>query len=53
LNIQWDWQPDGSAELRLLPTATHTLAVQNMPGGGYATSDLWIGHPKKDGLWRM
>lgn len=55
LNISWAKQDDGSAELRLLPCETHALAVQNMPGpeGGYASSDLWIEHPEKAGLWKM
>ena len=33
---------------------THRPAVENLPDArGYATSDLFVPHPTKKGLWRM
>ncbi|CCM02157.1 uncharacterized protein FIBRA_04235 [Fibroporia radiculosa] len=46
---RWIAQGDGTFELQLLPS------VENLPNGehGYSTSDVWVPHPSKPGLWRI
>ncbi|KAL6302718.1 hypothetical protein BKA93DRAFT_736353 [Sparassis latifolia] len=54
-NPRWAPQEDGTYELQLLTCPTHQPSVENLPNGehGYATSDLWLPHPSKPGLWRV
>ncbi|TFY68509.1 hypothetical protein EVJ58_g989 [Rhodofomes roseus] len=57
VKTRWVDQGDGTYELQLLNCPTHRPAVQNLqlPNGerGYSTSDLWIPHPTKPGLWKI
>ncbi|GJE99007.1 acetyl-CoA synthetase-like protein [Phanerochaete sordida] len=54
LKIRWDPQGDGSYELQFLTCKTHCPAVENLPDArGYSTSDLFIPHPTKKGLWKI
>ncbi|KZT70541.1 acetyl-CoA synthetase-like protein [Daedalea quercina L-15889] len=54
---RWVDQGDGTFELQFLTCPTHRPAIENLilPSGerGYSTSDLWVPHPTKPGLWRM
>ncbi|THH31763.1 hypothetical protein EUX98_g2444 [Antrodiella citrinella] len=51
---KWVDQGDGTFELQLLNCDTHEPNVENMENPrGYATSDLFISHPTKKGLWRL
>ncbi|KZT70000.1 acetyl-CoA synthetase-like protein [Daedalea quercina L-15889] len=55
--VRWADQGDGTYELQMLSCPTHRPAVENLhlPSGerGYSTSDLWIKHPTKPGLWKI
>ncbi|KAF7798250.1 hypothetical protein EIP86_009467 [Pleurotus ostreatoroseus] len=47
-------QGDGTYELQFLTCETHQPSIENIPDvKGYATSDLWIPHPTKKGLWKI
>ncbi|GJE92564.1 acetyl-CoA synthetase-like protein [Phanerochaete sordida] len=47
-------QSDGNYELHVLTGKAHSVAVENLPDvKGYATSDLFVPHPTKKGLWRI
>ncbi|KZT20031.1 putative nonribosomal peptide synthetase [Neolentinus lepideus HHB14362 ss-1] len=51
---RWVPQDDGSYELDMLSTPTHHLAKLNLQDvEGYATSDVFVKHPSKDGLWKV
>ncbi|KAJ3983514.1 putative aminoadipate reductase [Lentinula detonsa] len=53
-HIRWVPQGDGTFEIQFLTTDTYLVSVENIPGvPGYATSDLWIPHPSKPGLWSI
>ncbi|TCD65529.1 putative PKS/NRPS-like protein biosynthetic cluster [Steccherinum ochraceum] len=53
-SLRWIPQGDGSYELHFLTCATHHPAIENLEDvAGYATSDLWIPHPTKQGLWKI
>jgi hypothetical protein len=55
-NVDARWQPqgDGTFELQVLRGEKHIVHVENLPDvRGYATQDLWVPHPTKEGLWRM
>ncbi|KAI0087796.1 hypothetical protein BDY19DRAFT_1010558 [Irpex rosettiformis] len=66
-SADWDWfqfsdavkprfvpQSDGKYELHYLTCETHHPSVENLPDvKGYATSDLFIPHPTKKGLWKI
>ncbi|GJE88919.1 acetyl-CoA synthetase-like protein [Phanerochaete sordida] len=54
VNCRWVPQGDGSYELQYLTSDRHTPAIENLPDArGYATSDLFVPHPRKKGLWRI
>ncbi|TCD66635.1 putative NRPS-like protein biosynthetic cluster [Steccherinum ochraceum] len=51
---RWIPEGDGTYELQFLTCATHHPVVENLPDiQGYATSDLFMPHPKKKGLWKI
>ncbi|KAJ3851387.1 putative aminoadipate reductase [Lentinula lateritia] len=53
-HIRWVPQGDGTFELQILNTDTYRVSVENIPDvSGYATSDLWVPHPSKQGLWSI
>ncbi|KAJ3994751.1 putative aminoadipate reductase [Lentinula boryana] len=53
-HIRWIPQGDGTFEIQFLTTDTYRVSVENIPGvPGYATSDLWVPHPSKPGLWSI
>ncbi|KAJ3740213.1 putative aminoadipate reductase [Lentinula detonsa] len=53
-HIRWVPQGDGTFEIQFLTTDTYLVSVENIPGvAGYATSDLWVPHPSKPGLWSI
>ncbi|KAJ3731317.1 putative aminoadipate reductase [Lentinula guzmanii] len=53
-HIRWIPQGDGTFEIQFLNTDTYLVSVENIPGvSGYATSDLWVPHPSKPGLWSI
>ncbi|CCM01374.1 uncharacterized protein FIBRA_03424 [Fibroporia radiculosa] len=54
-NIRWDDQGDGSYELVFMRSSKHKPCVENLPNGehGYATSDIFVPHPSKPGLWKI
>ncbi|KAE9401310.1 putative aminoadipate reductase [Gymnopus androsaceus JB14] len=53
-NIRWVPQGDGTFEAQFLASATHHLAVENIPDvPGYATSDLFEKHPTIPNLWKI
>ncbi|KAJ3994744.1 putative aminoadipate reductase [Lentinula boryana] len=54
--VRWVPQGDGSSELQLLCTKTHILSLINITVDGipgYATSDVFVPHPTKPGLWKI
>ncbi|KAG6835248.1 putative NRPS-like protein biosynthetic cluster [Arthromyces matolae] len=54
VNIRWVPQGDGTFECQFLSSEKHRPMVLNLPNDeGYATSDLFAKHPKKDDLWKM
>ncbi|KAJ4474509.1 acetyl-CoA synthetase-like protein [Lentinula aciculospora] len=54
VEISWLPQGDGTFECRFIAVDTHPLAVENMSNPrGYATSDLFVPHPTKEGLWKV
>ncbi|KAJ3918426.1 acetyl-CoA synthetase-like protein [Lentinula edodes] len=54
IEISWLPQGDGTFECRFLAVDSHALAVENMSNPrGYATSDLFVPHPTKQGLWKI
>ncbi|KIP04467.1 hypothetical protein PHLGIDRAFT_193243, partial [Phlebiopsis gigantea 11061_1 CR5-6] len=54
VNCRWIPQGDGTYELQFLTCETHHPAVENLQDvKGYATSDLFVPHPTKPGLWRI
>ncbi|KAJ4469195.1 putative aminoadipate reductase [Lentinula aciculospora] len=53
-HVRWVPQGDGTFELQFLNTDTYRVSVENIVGtSGYATSDLWVPHPSKPGLWSI
>ncbi|KAF9811531.1 hypothetical protein IEO21_06535 [Rhodonia placenta] len=54
-SVRWVPQDDGTYECCFMASQTHRPAIENMADGehGYATSDLFIPHPVKPGLWRI
>ncbi|KAI0802060.1 hypothetical protein BC629DRAFT_1496418 [Irpex lacteus] len=66
-SADWEWfqfsdsvnprfiaQGDGKYELHYLTCETHQPSVENLSDvKGYATSDLFVPHPTKTGLWRI
>ncbi|TCD65346.1 putative NRPS-like protein biosynthetic cluster [Steccherinum ochraceum] len=47
-------QGDGSYELQVLTCKTHQPSIENLPDvRGYNTSDLFVPHPTKEGLWKI
>ncbi|THG99107.1 hypothetical protein EW026_g3199 [Hermanssonia centrifuga] len=53
-NLRWVPQGDGTYELQILTSEAFGLAVENLPDTrGYATSDLFVPHPTRKGLWRI
>ncbi|GJE90357.1 acetyl-CoA synthetase-like protein [Phanerochaete sordida] len=51
---RWVPEGDGAFELQFLTCDTHRPNVENLEDArGYATSDLWVPHPSKPGLWRI
>ncbi|KIK64025.1 hypothetical protein GYMLUDRAFT_241246 [Collybiopsis luxurians FD-317 M1] len=51
---KWAPQGDGTYECQFLAAETHPLAYVNMSNPrGYATSDLFVEHPTKPGLWKV
>ncbi|EKM52305.1 uncharacterized protein PHACADRAFT_260612 [Phanerochaete carnosa HHB-10118-sp] len=51
---RWIPQGDGTYELQFLTCEGHTPAIENLPDArGYATSDLFVPHPTKKGLWKI
>ncbi|KAJ3921046.1 hypothetical protein F5877DRAFT_36850, partial [Lentinula edodes] len=54
LQISWLPPGDGTFKCRFLAVDSHALAVENMSNSrGYATSDLFVPHPTKQGLWKI
>jgi acyl-CoA synthetase (AMP-forming)/AMP-acid ligase II len=54
VTVRWKPQGDGTSELQVLRGEKHVVHVENLPDvRGYATQDLWVPHPTKEGLWRM
>jgi hypothetical protein len=54
ITSRWIEQGDGSFELQLLATTQVPLAIENLPDArGYATKDVFVPHPSKEGLWKM
>ncbi|KAJ3740205.1 acetyl-CoA synthetase-like protein [Lentinula detonsa] len=54
VDVSWLSQGDGTFECRFLAVESHSLAVENMTNPrGYATSDLFVPHPTKKGLWKV
>ncbi|KAG6818278.1 putative NRPS-like protein biosynthetic cluster [Arthromyces matolae] len=54
VNVRWVPQGDGTFECQFLASEKHRPMVLNLPGDeGYATSDLFAKHPKKEDLWKM
>ncbi|KAI0345580.1 acetyl-CoA synthetase-like protein [Trametopsis cervina] len=53
-NVRWVPQGDGSFECQFMACDTHVPAVNNLGDlNGYSTSDLFIPHPTKKGLWKI
>ncbi|KAG6915763.1 hypothetical protein DXG01_009968 [Tephrocybe rancida] len=53
VNVRWVPQGDGIFELHLLASQTYRPGVLNLPDvEGLATSDIFKGHPTKEGLWK-
>ncbi|EGO00041.1 hypothetical protein SERLA73DRAFT_122132 [Serpula lacrymans var. lacrymans S7.3] len=54
VKMRWVLQDDGTYECQVLTTAEHQVAVENLPDvKGYATSDLFIKHPTREGYWKI
>ncbi|EGN93427.1 hypothetical protein SERLA73DRAFT_115874 [Serpula lacrymans var. lacrymans S7.3] len=52
--FRWIPQGDGIYECQILQSQMHQVSVENIPDvKGYATSDLFLKHPSKDGLWKL
>ncbi|KAG6828273.1 putative NRPS-like protein biosynthetic cluster [Tricholoma furcatifolium] len=52
--IRWVHQGDGTFECQFLSWEKHRPMVLNLPDvEGYATSDLFVPHPTKEGLWKI
>ncbi|KAJ3970201.1 acetyl-CoA synthetase-like protein [Lentinula raphanica] len=52
--IRWAPLGDGTFELHILTTDRWRPAVENLPDiPGYATSDIFLPHPTKPGLWQI
>ncbi|KAH7890585.1 acetyl-CoA synthetase-like protein [Phlebopus sp. FC_14] len=53
IKIRWEPQGDGTYECQVLMTENYHTAVRNLPDvSGYATSDLFVKHPRKD-MWKI
>ncbi|KAG0695028.1 hypothetical protein DFH29DRAFT_957159 [Suillus ampliporus] len=51
---RWIPQGDGTYECHLLTCETHQLSIENLPDTkGYATADLFVKHPTKEGYWKI
>ncbi|KAG5649393.1 hypothetical protein H0H81_004129, partial [Sphagnurus paluster] len=54
IKVRWVPQDDGTFECQFLTWEKHHPMVTNLEGvDGYATSDLWVPHPTKKGLWKI
>ncbi|KAJ3517676.1 hypothetical protein NLJ89_g350 [Agrocybe chaxingu] len=54
ITVNWAPQGDGTYECQILTTEKHHPAIENMQNPrGYATSDTFMRHPTKEGLWRI
>ncbi|KAJ6611012.1 hypothetical protein B0H10DRAFT_1953401 [Mycena sp. CBHHK59/15] len=54
VKLRWIPQGDGIFECQVLTWENHNVMVENLQDvKGYATSDLFINHPKKKHLWKI
>ncbi|KII90646.1 hypothetical protein PLICRDRAFT_52360 [Plicaturopsis crispa FD-325 SS-3] len=54
LKKRWVPQGDGTFELQTLVSENRHFSVENLPDvRGYATKDLFVPHPTKEGLWKI
>ncbi|CAA7263093.1 unnamed protein product [Cyclocybe aegerita] len=54
ITVNWAPQSDGTYECQVLTTENHHPAIENMRSPrGYATSDTFVRHPTKEGLWKI
>jgi hypothetical protein len=54
IDVRWRPAGDGAHELEILRGEKHIVSVENLDDvRGYATRDLWVPHPTKEGLWKM
>ncbi|KAG5652629.1 putative NRPS-like protein biosynthetic cluster [Sphagnurus paluster] len=54
VKLRWVPQGDGTFECQFLTCEKHHPMVTNLEDvDGYATSDLWVPHPTKKGLWKI
>ncbi|EGN94883.1 hypothetical protein SERLA73DRAFT_162904 [Serpula lacrymans var. lacrymans S7.3] len=54
--IMFRWVPQGEGlyECQILQSEMHRVSVENLPDvKGYATSDIFLKHPTKEGLWKL
>ncbi|KAH7929522.1 putative aminoadipate reductase [Leucogyrophana mollusca] len=54
VDIRWVPQGDDTYECQILSSDVIQMAVENLPDvKGYATSDVFVKHPSKAGLWKL
>ncbi|KAH7912704.1 acetyl-CoA synthetase-like protein [Hygrophoropsis aurantiaca] len=54
VSIRWVPQGDNAYECHILSSNVVSMAVENLPDvKGYGTSDVFIRHPTKAGLWKL
>ncbi|KAG5652630.1 putative secondary metabolism biosynthetic enzyme [Sphagnurus paluster] len=54
VKLRWVPQGDGTFECQFLTWENHHPMARNLEDvDGYATSDLWMPHPTKKGLWKI
>nr|F8P9P5.2 RecName: Full=Adenylate-forming reductase Nps11; AltName: Full=Benzoic acid reductase; AltName: Full=Nonribosomal peptide synthase-like enzyme 11; Short=NRPS-like [Serpula lacrymans var. lacrymans S7.9]ANX99775.1 benzoic acid reductase [Serpula lacrymans] len=52
--FRWVPQGEGLYECQILQSEMHRVSVENLPDvKGYATSDIFLKHPTKEGLWKL